>query len=69
MMTILEMIKEATEIAKARGHLCYLYEYRPGKYCLSFDYWNGWLFKAYPGGRKVFSSRGHGLVEGAKQGK
>lgn len=62
MMIILEAIQKAVDEAYWTGSACYVYEARQG-YRVSTDYWQGWLFKAYPGGRKVLSRRGNELVK------
>ena len=36
---------------------------RGGKFTVSGDISKGWLFTAYPGGRKILSTRGKELME------
>lgn len=68
MTTILEAMAETERIAKETGKLYYLYK-NPGfgnfKWGISTQYWNDWLFRAYPGGRKILSSNGNRLVQDA----
>jgi hypothetical protein len=48
---------ETVVMAQKEFRLCYLY-YTHDEYSASFTYWHDWLFKAYPGGRKVLSTLG-----------
>jgi len=63
--TILEAMAETARMAKADGKLFYLYKGGPGNatWGISAQYWKDWLFKAYPGGRKILSMAGKELVE------
>lgn len=51
-ITINDGIKYVTEAAKQEGQVCFLYRVR-GEYFASFEYWDDWIFKAYPGGRRI----------------
>lgn len=50
---------ECVKMAAEKGTICYLYK-RDGKgfWGLSYQYWRGYLFKAYPGGRKILTVEG-----------
>lgn len=50
---------ECVKMAKEKHAICYVYK-RDGKgfWGLSYEYWDNWLFKAYPGGRKQVSRQG-----------
>jgi hypothetical protein len=54
---------QVVDMAIVGGRICYLYK-RRSKYSFqaSYHYWNDWLFKAYPGGRKQLSIRGKELL-------
>lgn len=68
-MTIFEAMAEVVQMARDKGELCYLYRRGPSgnfKWGASFQYWDNWLFKAYPGGRKVLSMEGKKLVQAAQ---
>lgn len=57
---------EVVQMAKAERRLYYLYKKGPSGNCeyrASWKYWDDWLFKAYPSGRKVLSTEGQGLTE------
>lgn len=54
---MLQSMAEVARMARERGEICYLYKTQAG-YIASFQYWKDWLFKAYPGGRKVVSIEG-----------
>jgi hypothetical protein len=63
-MTFPGAISEAVRVAKEARQLCYVIERHDGDgYTTTFEYQKGWLFKAYPGGRKELSVRGNELVE------
>lgn len=49
---MLRGMAEVAKMAEAQNKVCYLYNKHPGEYQASFQYWNDWIFKAYPGGRK-----------------
>lgn len=57
-------MKDTLNMAKSENEICYLYE-DPGRgdYWASFEYWDDWLFKAYPGGRTELSVSGKSLTE------
>lgn len=61
-MTILRSMNEVAQMARDKGQICYLYKSSAG-YFASFQYWGDWLFRAYPGGRKILSTEGRKLVE------
>lgn len=61
-MSILKSMAEVVKMARAENKLCYLYKSSAG-YLTSFEYWDDWLFKAYPGGRKILSVAGNNLVK------
>ena len=52
-----------TALAKEKGCKLLLYRAKSGKYFSSTHIWDDWLFKVYPGGRKMFSEKGKALVE------
>lgn len=58
-MNFKEACVETVKEARAKGQIAYLYKLS-GKFPwgTSLNYWNDWLFKAYPGGRKVLSAKG-----------
>lgn len=63
-MNIQEAMAEVVKMAAEKGRVCYLYPPAIGTgFRASFEYWNDWLFKAYPGGRKVLSVRGKKFTE------
>lgn len=70
--TIFDAMAETVKSAKRDGKLYYLYlrkskGYRHDPvYFLSHLYWDDWLFKAYPGGRKILSIKGNDLVKEEK---
>jgi hypothetical protein len=51
---------DTVEEAKHYDKVCYLYLVSGGhsEYGISFTYWDNWLFRAYPGGRKSLSMAG-----------
>lgn len=61
MTTILEAMTKTEQMAKSDGKLYYLY--RKSGWQISAQYWNDWLFRAYPGGRKELSKRGVAAVQ------
>jgi len=60
-----EAMADVVKMARDEGKLCYLY-YSAGKFEASFIYWQDWIFKAYPGGRKELSLRGKRILEEVK---
>ena len=54
---MLQSMAEVVKMARASGKQCYLYKTK-ACYIASFQYWDDWLFKAYPGGRKILSTEG-----------
>lgn len=61
--TFQEAMAETAKQAQEENRVCYLYKNRLGnfRWGISAQYWDDWLFKAYPGGRKELS------VEGSKE--
>ena len=49
--------------AKDTGRMCYVYPTEAGGYFLSYDEGDGWLFLAYPSGRRELSSAGAALAD------
>lgn len=58
--TFEEACAETVRMSVERNQLMYLYKYKIGnsKWGISHRHWDDWLFKAYPGGRKVLSLKG-----------
>ena len=47
---------ECVKMAKICKRICYIYKPNgKGLWGLSYEYWDNWIFKAYPGGRKHLS--------------
>jgi hypothetical protein len=68
-MTYQEAMAEVTKMAQEKDRVCYLYGHGPVNNLrleASFQYWHDWLFKAYPGGRKVLSVEGNELLQKTK---
>lgn len=59
-----EAIKMFIEMAKKEKQICYLYFYNfpMGVFGACFEYWDDWLFKAYPGGRTELSVKGKEIL-------
>ena len=55
-MDLLQAAKETVMLAKEFNTPAYLYHWHN-------EYWNDWMFKAYPGGRKVLSIDGRELAK------
>lgn len=53
----LQTAKSAIEQAKKEGVLYYVYFWEDEYYTLP-TWYEGWIFRVYPGGRKEFSVRG-----------
>jgi hypothetical protein len=51
--------------AKKMDRLCYLYQRQDGSFYTSFECRKGWLFRAYPGGRKELSTSGNEILKEA----
>lgn len=64
-MNFLEACEETVKEAERHNKVAYLYKNRIGnfRWGVSHQYWDDWLFKAYPGGRKVMSVEGSKLVQ------
>jgi hypothetical protein len=67
MVTFFEAMAETTKTAKKYGRACYLY--KTSHYWCSFQYWDDWLFRAYPGGRKVLSVTGKAMADKTHAGE
>jgi hypothetical protein len=53
-ITIDKAIKYTTEAAKSEKRECFLYRYQAtGEYFASFEYYPDWIFRAYPGGKRI----------------
>jgi len=61
-MTIFEAIQKTIDEAKNTGKLMRLYRRQSG-YLVSSQYWDDWLFLAYPGGRKILSKEGNNIIQ------
>lgn len=66
---MIKAMGETIQKAKRLERLCYLYRRQDGSFYTSFEYRNGWLFRAYPGGRKELSTRGNELVKAEQNGE
>jgi hypothetical protein len=64
-MNFTEAMAETVKQAQEENRLVYLYKNRIGnfKWGISAQYWDDWLFKAYPGGRKELSVSGTKLLQ------
>lgn len=62
-MTMKQAMAEAVLSAKKYGHSYCLYSSKSQGWLLSPIKWNDWLFKAYPGGRKILSVAGKKKME------
>lgn len=64
-MNFQEACEMTVKQSKEENRLCYLYKNRIGNFTwgVSHQYWKDWLFKAYPGGRKVLSVEGTKLMQ------
>ena len=62
--TFQEAMDETAKHAEQEDRVMYLYKANGGnvRWNISFRYWDDWLFKAYPGGRKEVSVRGSKLL-------
>lgn len=60
-MNIFEAMQKTVDEAVSSGSMAYLYM-RSAGYFVSQEYWNDWLFKAYPGGRKIMSAKCNAIV-------
>lgn len=65
-MTFKVAMTRAINLARNTEKLLYVYE-RNGEFEISNDYRRGWLFLAYPGGRKELSLAGAQMVEQIKR--
>lgn len=54
---------QVVTMAVQNNRLTYLYENRRGEFTASYKYWDDWLFKAYPGGKKILSVKGKKRLE------
>ena len=61
-MNILETAKKAIKLSKELDRTIYMYHWH-GEYSVSIQYWNDWIFKVYPGGRRVLSIGGRELAK------
>lgn len=63
-MNFREACEECVKQAQDEDRVIYLYKNRIGNYTwgASHQYWDDWLFKAYPGGRRELSVEGTKLV-------
>jgi hypothetical protein len=52
-MTILQAIKQATETAKHDGKIFFVYRLKDDSYIVTDHYSDDWIFKAYPGGKRI----------------
>lgn len=64
-MNFREAINETVKQAQEENRVCYLYKNRIGnfRWGVSAQYWDDWLFKAYPGGRRVLSVEGTKVLD------
>lgn len=61
-MTFIAACALAIKQSQETNNLIYVYE-TPHAYPLSYCYVDGWLFRAYPGGRKELSRKGVELAK------
>lgn len=64
-MTFYEAMNRCVEISKENNRLVYVYYMENGEdsyYYYSSIFSKSWLFKAYPGGRKILSTLGKSYV-------
>lgn len=68
-MTFLEAMTEVANMAINQNRIVYLYKGNGGKskWWASLAYWNDWLFKAWPGGRKVLSVEGTKILQAERR--
>ena len=65
-LTLFQAMKEAIDTAVTEGRVLYVFSRSQGPgYYVSHRWAKGWLFRAYPGGRKVLSMAGKELVDTA----
>lgn len=57
-----ESMDKAIKSAKDNDKLCYVYLIE-GEYRQSFTWFDDWVFRVYPGGRKELSIRGKRILE------
>jgi len=64
-MNFLEACEETVKEAEHHNKVAYLYKNRIGnfRWGVSHQYLGDWLFKAYPGGRKILSVEGTKLAQ------
>jgi len=61
-LSFVQAMKETVDCARVSGHCYYLFKSKSQGWLISAHYWNDWLFKAYPGGRKQLSVDGNALL-------
>jgi hypothetical protein len=61
-MTFKEHMQQTVKEAEQTNKICYLI-LRYDFFSISNQYQDDWLFKAYPGGRKVLSVKGTKMLE------
>ena len=62
MKDILSAMVKAVRRAKMEFHIFYVYQNTNSEFFISSELSSKWLFKAYPGGRKVLSMAGKELL-------
>jgi hypothetical protein len=62
-MTFNEAVVNAVRISKAQFEIAYIYEKEDGTFQVGTKYEEGWIFRAYPGGRTDASMRGAQLIQ------
>lgn len=61
-MSFAEACVEASQLAVENGKEYFVYHATNGGFMVSHQYDRDWLFRAYPGGRKVVSLAGSKLI-------
>ena len=62
MKDILSVMATAVKLAELEFHIFYVYQNAKSEFFISSELSSNWLFKAYPGGRKVLSMAGRELL-------